>query len=727
LPDAVRRAGQAYAQGRLDEAEAISLAILDAVPDQFDALHLLGVLRGGQGRLAEAIDLLDRATARNTGSAQAWSNRAHVLYQQGRHQAAIASCERALAIAPDAADALNNRANALSGLGRYAEALADYDHALTINPRFAKAHNNRGLVLHCLDRPEEALASYERALTIDPGYAAALNNRAATLHRLRRDGAALASCDQALAINPRYSEAWNNRGLSLFALGRYETALASFAQALAIDPRSAEALNNQGATLYRLGRYVDSLASHEQALALNPDDPHAFAGAADCALTICDWARTAQFAAELPGRIARQAPIVAPFRFMGYSGDPALQRRGAELYVRQTDARQPASPQRRPRPDGGRIRLGYLSAQFMAHAGASLIAELIEVHDRTRFEVIGLSLCPDDGSELRRRLVAGFDAFHDLCTIDDQRAAQLMRELGIDIAIDLTGHSRDARLSILARRPAPVHVSWLGHAGTMGAPFIDYLIADPVVAPLAQQQHFVERIAQLPDCYLVTDSTRPAPAGGADRHAASLPADGFVFCCFNNSYKITAPVFDRWMRLLRAVDGSVIWLLRDNDAAERNLKWEAAARGIDPARLVFAPRVSPADHLARHRLADLFLDTLPFNAHVTASDALWAGLPLVTCRGEAFAGRVAASVLTAAGLPELITTNLDDYERLALQLARAPEMLSRIRRKLQASRQTCPLFDTARFRRHLETAYQTMWEIAHRGEPPRSFAVGAFD
>jgi protein O-GlcNAc transferase len=333
--------------------------------------------------------------------------------------------------------------------------------------------------------------------------------------------------------------------------GRYETALASFAQALAIDPHNAEALNNQGATLYRLGRYAAALTSHEQVLARDLDDPHAFAGAADCALTICDWARTARFAAELPGRIARQAPIVPPFRFMGYSGDPALQRRGAELYVRQTVAFQPALGNRCPHSAGGRIRLGYLSAQFMAHAGASLIAELIEIHDRTRFEVIGLSLCPDDGSELRRRLTASFDAFHDLCTVDDQRAAELMRELEIDVAIDLTGHSRDARLAILAQRPAPVQVSWLGHAGTMGAPFIDYLIADPVVVPLDQQTHFVERIAQLPDCYLVTDRTRTLPAGDVDRSAAGLPADGFVFCCFNNSYKITAPVFERWMRLAR--------------------------------------------------------------------------------------------------------------------------------------------------------------------------------
>jgi protein O-GlcNAc transferase len=383
-------------------------------------------------------------------------------------------------------------------------------------------------------------------------------------------------------------------------------------------------------------------------LARTPDDPHAYAGAADAALTNCDWKRTARYAAELPAHIARQTSIVAPFRLLAYSGDPTVQRAGAQLAVRRAVPVEPVPMHAGPRRDAGPIRVGYLSAQFMAHAGASLIAELIERHDRARFAVIGLSLCPDDGSELRRRLVASFDEFHDLVTLSDRRAAELIRALDIDIAVDLTGHSRDARLGIPAHRPAPLQVSWLGHAGSMGAGFIDYVITDPVVAPLSEEAHFSEKIAQLPDCYLVTDTTRVVPADPLDRRGTGLPDDAFVFCCFNNNYKITPPVFDRWMRLLGQVDGSVLWLLRDNDAAEQNLRREAAARGIDPARLIFAPRVSPAQHLARHRLADLFLDTLPFNAHVTASDALWAGLPLVTCRGETFASRVAAKRALAA-------------------------------------------------------------------------------
>jgi protein O-GlcNAc transferase len=723
LPEAIARAARAYVQGRFDEVEAISTAILKAVPDHFDALHLLGVLRGRQGRLAEALDLLDKATSRNNASAQAWSNRGHVLYLQGRYEDAIASCERALAIAPDTADALNNRGNALHALGRHVDALADYDRALAIKPGFAQALNNRGLALHQLNRLDEALASYDQALTIIPNYAGALNNRAATLHRLRRHDAALAACDRTLAIDPNHREAWSNRGLNLVELRRFDEALASFERALALDPGSAEALNSRGAVLDRLGRHEEAIASYEQVLARNPDNPHAFAGAADCALTICDWERTVRYAAELPGRIARQTSIMAPFRLLAYSADPALQRAGAELAVRQALPAEAQPMHRDTRRESGALRIGYLSAQFLAHAGASLIAELIERHDRARFAVIGLSLSPDDGSALRRRLAASFDEFHGLERLSDLRAAELIRDLDIDILVDLTGHSRDARLGIPAHRPAPLQVSWLGHAGTMGARFIDYVIGDPVVAPLSEAENFTEKIAQLPDCYLVTDTTRVIPSASLDRRAAGLPQSGFVFCCFNNNYKITAPVFERWMRLLGQVEGSVLWLLRDNAVAERNLRREAAARGTDPARLIFAKRVSPAEHLARHRLADLFLDTLPFNAHVTASDALWAGLPVLTCPGETFASRVAASSLRAAGLGELIVANLDEYEHLALSLAQSPDALSRLRQKLHDNRASCPLFDTQRFRRHLESAYQTMWEIARRGEPPRSFAV----
>ena len=456
LPEALARAAHAYAQGWLDEAERVSVGILKAVPKQPDALHLLGVIRGRQGRLAEALELLDQATSRELAPAQVWSNRGYVLYLQGRYEEAIGSCERALGLAPKAIDALNHRGNAQLALGRVGEALAGYEQALSIQADFAPAHNNRGLALHRLERPKEALASFEQALAIDPSYTSALNNQAATLHSLRRYPAALASSEAALAINPDDPDACNNYGLTLFELGRYEEALASFDRVLALRPRSMQALKGRGAVLYALQRYEEALAAYEGALATTPDDPQAFAGAVDCALTVCDWERTERFAAELPDCIAGAAPMAAPFRLLALTDDPGLQRRGAELHVvRTVGVPTPAGSTPSPHPTR-RIRVAYLSAQFMAHAGASLIAELLERHDRARFETIGLALCPDDASELRRRLRASFDVFLDLDAVSDREAADQICAREIDILVDLTGHSRGARLDILARRPAPI-------------------------------------------------------------------------------------------------------------------------------------------------------------------------------------------------------------------------------------------------------------------------------
>jgi len=352
-----------------------------------------------------------------------------------------------------------------------------------------------------------------------------------------------------------------------------------------------------------------------------------------------------------------------------------------------------------------------------------LTAELFERHDRSRFEVLGISFGPDDRSDIRARVARSFDRFCDVAAAGDREIVKLLDELGLDIIIDLSGHTEMSRPAVLAYRPAPIQASYIGFLGTMGADFIDYVIADEVVLPPDQQPFYTEAIVRLPDCFQVNDSTRAISPRFASRGEAGLPEHGFVFCCFNGNYKITAQVFDIWMRLLAAVDDSVLWLLRGNDAAVANLRREAAARGIDPARLVFADKAAPEDHLARHRLADLFLDTQPINAGATASDALWAGLPIVTRLGATFLGRVSASLLRAVGLPELVTGSAEDYEALALKLARERPLLDAIRQKLAHNRLSAPLFDTDRFRRHIESAYATMVEIRRRGEAPRSFSV----
>ncbi|HEX3483611.1 MAG TPA: hypothetical protein VHT51_01035, partial [Micropepsaceae bacterium] len=370
-----------------------------------------------------------------------------------------------------------------------------------------------------------------------------------------------------------------------------------------------------------------------------------------------------------------------------------------------------------------KIRIAYISTDFRAHAVAFLIVGCFEHHDKSRFETTAISLHPDDGSETRQRIVAAFDRFIDVQAMSDAAVAAKLRELEIDIAIDLNGYTGDARTGILGHRPAPVQVNYLGYPGTMGAPYMDYLIADPMVIPSQDRVHYSEKIVYLPHGYQANDRKRRIAERTPTRHEAGLPETGFVFACFNNTHKIGPEMFDIWMRLLRDVEGSVLWLFEDNAEAAHNVKRETVARGVSAERVIFAPRVMPPEHLARTRLADLFLDTLPYNAHTTASDALWMGLPIVTCPSTTFPSRVAASLLHAIGMPEMVTSSLAEYEALAGALARDPVRLAAIKAKLIRNRDTEPMFDTARFTRYLEAAYTGMWERHQAGLPPESFAI----
>jgi predicted O-linked N-acetylglucosamine transferase (SPINDLY family) len=725
LSQALDRAASAYKAGKLVEAEQICQQIISAKHDFFDALTLLAVVQSVQGKHDLALASYDLALILQPHYAETYSNRGNALKELKRLDEAVASYDRALAVRADYAEALFNRGATLQELKRLDEALASYDRALSVRPDYAEALFNRGVILHELKRLEEALASYDSALAVRPDYAKTLFNRGVTLQELRRLDEALASYDRALAVRPDYAEALNNRGVTLHELKRLDEALASYDRALIVQSDYVEALCNRGLTLQELTRFDEALASYDRALAAQASHAHAFNGAAACVIRLCDWDRRALIASEVNAHVSDKKSIVPPFLLLGYSGDPVLQLQCARNRI---ENQIPLLPQ--PFWTGERwwhdkLRVAYISADFHSHATAHLMAELFERHDRSRFEIIGVSFGVDDRSEMRKRLVAAFDQFHDVREKSDEEVAKLLHHLPVDIAIDLKGYTQDSRPAILAYRPAPVQASYLGFPGTMGAEFIDYIIADKTVAPFEHQPFYTEKIVHLPDCYQVNDTKRNIAERTPTRQEAGLPEKGFVFCCFNNNWKIKPDVFSVWMRLLHAVEDSVLWLLRDNESAERNLRKEAQARGIDPARLVFASRLPLEDHLARHRLADLFLDTLPCNAHTTASDALWAGLPVVTRLGEAFAGRVAASLLNAIGLPELVTHSIEDYEALALRLAKDPSLLEGYRNRLATNRLTHPLFDTDRSRRHIEAGYLQMWEIWQRGEQPRSFAVEA--
>jgi predicted O-linked N-acetylglucosamine transferase (SPINDLY family) len=670
-------------------------------------------------RLDEALVSYAKAIALKSDYAEAFNNRGNALHELKRFDEALASYDNAIALKRDLVEAYCNRGNALLQLKRLDEAVASYDKAITLKPDYAEAFYNRGNVLRDLRCPEEALASCDKAIALKPDYAEAFNNRGNALHELKRLDEARASYSQAIALKPDYAEAFNNRGNALHELKRFHEALANFDRATALKSDYAEAFNNRGNVLRDLKRLDEALASYDRALLLKPDLAQAFSGIADCVNKLCDWRRMKNIADDVIAHVSEKRSIISPFVLLGYNGDLALQLQCARNFVEQQD---PLPP--RPLWTGetwrhDKLRAAYLSADFHRHATAYLMAELFERHDRSRFEIIGVSFGVDDKSETRKRLVAAFDQFYDVRGKSDEEVAKLLHDLQVDIAIDLKGYTEDARPGILAFRPAPIQASYLGFPGTMGVEFIDYIIADKTVAPFEHQPFYMEKIVHLPDCYQVNDTKRKIAERTPTRQQAELPQQGFVFCCFNNNWKITPDVFGVWMRLLHAVEGSVLWLLGDNESTERNLRMEAQARGIDPVRIVFASRLPLDEHLARHRVADLFLDTLPYNAHTTASDALWAGLPVLTREGTAFAGRVAASLLHAIGLPELVTHSIEDYEALALRLARDPSLLQGYRNRLATNRLTHPLFDTERFRRHIEAAYLEMWEIWQRGEQPQ--------
>jgi predicted O-linked N-acetylglucosamine transferase (SPINDLY family) len=602
------------------------------------------------------------------------------------------------------------QAVALHQNGKLAEAASLSLKILDQDPSNADAVHLLGVIEFQRGNSLAAIELIDRAIKLTPNTALFFNNRGAVLRDLKRLDEALASYDRALAIKPDYTEAFNNRGNTLRALKRFDDALASYNRALAIKPDYAVALNNRGLALQELERFDEALASYDRALAITPDQSFLLGNRLNCRMRICNWRGLTDDFDELAKRVGAEEKASHPLPVLATPLSARLQRINSEINIRDRYPESSLLPRLEGYCKHERIRLGYFSSDFYNHATGILIAELIERHDRAQFEVFAFSFGPVRKDAMTTRLEKSFDRFIDVSSRPDIDIARLARSLEIDVAVDLNGFQQSSRTGIFALRAAPVQVNYLAYPGTMGARYFDYLIADSILIPDNQQQHYVEKIAYLPDTYQVNDSRRPIADKLFIRTECGLPEDAFVFCCFNNNYKITLEIFDIWMRLLKRVENSVLWLLEDNISAARNLSAEAQGRDIAPGRLVFAKRMEQSEHLARHRLADLFLDTLPYNAHATASDALWAGLPVLTCLGQTFPGRVAASLLNAIGLPELITHNLGEYEALALKLATNSQRLLSLRRKLALNRPTHPLFNTALFTKHIESAYVAMWK-----------------
>jgi predicted O-linked N-acetylglucosamine transferase (SPINDLY family) len=605
---------------------------------------------------------------------------------------------------------------------RHEAALESYGRALELNPQNVLAYANRATVLRDLDMLEEALADFDQALARAPGYANALYKKGEILAELRRFNEALAHLNEALRLEPDSAVFHASRGEIFLDTKNFDAALRDFDQAIRLEPQAARYHQGRAMVLQDMRRFPEAASAFDQALKLERGLPLLQGQALALRMAICDWRDFDKSLAELEASIARGVAASPPFSMLVTSVSRQLQRQCAASWLAR-EGQTVASVPHRPNISGRKIRIGYFSADFHNHATAYLMAELFERHDKTRFEVIAYSFGPNIQDVMRARLRAAFDAFVEVGHLSDGDIAALARHDGIDIAVDLKGFTGEGRHKIFAHRAAPLQVSYLGYPGTMAADYIDYLVADPVLIPPEHQKDYAEKIIYMPQSYQVNDATRRIADSIPDRAELGLPETGFVFCCFNNNYKITPAVFDIWMRLLRALPGSVFWLLADNAAAVANLRRAALARGVAADRLVFAERIDLAAHLARHAAADLCLDTLPYNAHTTASDALWAGLPLLTQLGQSFPGRVGASLLTALDLPELITESPAAYEARALELARDPARLAGIRRKLWVQRLISPLFDAGRFARHLEAGFQQIVQRHQAGLPPAHITI----
>jgi protein O-GlcNAc transferase len=677
-------------------------------------------------RYDDAFAAYERALQLDPQFAEAWFGRASVLFERKQFDDALAGFEKALVLKPDLAAAWLSKGNVLLALNRHDEAFTAFDEADFISPDLAETWLCRGNLFLALRQFSEALDAYDTARKLRPELAEPWSGRGAALNALTRREDALVAFDRALEIKPDLTEALLGRGNTLHALERYQEALITLDRALALEPDCVQGCYLRALVLSELQLYGQASIDYQKALTLQPELELVEGYRLFTKLNVCEWTDLQVDTVQLLTHLRSGRKVIPPFALLPLQSTAADQSQCAKRFVQDF----PSFPSIWVSEvySHDRIRIAYLSADFREHPVAYLTTGLFETHDKTRFETSGISLLPIPDRPMGRRLENAFENFFEVKERTDEEVAKLIREREIDILVDLMGHTKHARLGILSYRSAPIQVHYLGYSGPLSANFIDYVIADSTVIPEEHRSSYIEKIVWLPDSYMATDNRRAISPQTPTRRECGLPEDAFVFCSFNNPYKYTPEVFQIWMRILQAIPNSVLWLSTVHPNAMENLRRKAEQCGTDARRLIFAPKIPDnADHLARQRQGDLFLDSLPYNAHTTASDALWAGLPIVTCLGETFAGRVAASCLKAVGLPELITTSLEDYEALALKLAREPAFLAAIRAKLASNRESYPLFDTPRFTRHIEAAYTTMWERYQRRERPEAFAVSPID
>jgi predicted O-linked N-acetylglucosamine transferase (SPINDLY family) len=760
----LRDAISLHQSGALNQAEMLYRVILESQPDHPDALHLLGLVNHQRGSSDIAANLILQAIESNGQESLYYKNYALVVSALGKYEVAISSWQKFIAISPLDVDAHVRLGNCFKKIGRLELALDSYARAIRLNPDYADCHylmantqveignfegaverynfaielkpdfpaayNNRGNALRELGRIDEAISSFRRAIELQPEYCAAYGNLGVAFLDKRSLDDALVCFDKAIQIDPLGVDFYNNRATALYELDRIEAAIDDFRRAIEIEPGHLSAYRNLANALLQIGRLEEALVCFSAVIRINPQADFVVGIIRHIKMRICDWTNFESDREALELKILNSERAVMPWISIGLTESPRLQFLAAKLYSPERLSDElpfdgGALKQRLQAPpgSGSRVKIGYYSADFHDHATSHLIADTLEYHDKNLFEILLFSFGPILEDGMQTRLATTVDQFFDVRQKSDSEIAAFSRDLAVDVAVDLKGYTQHSRPGIFAARCAPIQVGFLGYPGTMGAKFIDYIFADRVLIPDGLASFYSEKVVRLPGSYQPNDSRRTISNRQFSRLEFGLPEGGFVFCCFNNNYKILPETFDLWMRIILKVEGSVLWLLGDNPSAIRNLYNEAESRGVSKSRIVFAERAPHDIHLARHRLADLYLDTFPCNAHTSASDSLWAGLPLITRVGETFASRVAASLLSVLGLQELIAETKDDYFSLAITFATDVSRLNAIRERLEANKRRSPLFNARLFARNLEAAYRAMNSMYLTGRSPSHFDV----
>lgn len=746
-----------FRQGNLQAVVPLFQKVLQIEPSNFDALHLLGVVAYQNQEFTSAANFIAQALVVDPLNANALNNLASALIELKRFDEAIEKLNLAVSIKSDYAEALFNIGNCFFKTDKFEMALEKYRNAIRLKPNYVSALNNMGSVLIELGQFENAIHCFEQAIKSDPSFSDAFFNYGNALRKLKCYSESIEKYLKALDINPTHVMAYCNLGASFADLGRINEAEKSYLKAVDIQPKYAEAHYNLANVLKKQMRYEEALKSYDAALSLNPHLVEAYTNQGSLfaelkyldlavdryskALSIkpdsdfvlgqmlhlkmkqCDWSNFTEFTAAYIEGLLEQKKIMPPFAALGLIDHPALHLLCSKIYNKTKCPKSETRFKFTSLEKSEKIRIGYFSADFHSHATTHLMAQLFELHDREKFEVFGFSFGPNIQDYMRLRVSAAFFKFFEVSAASDLTIASLARDCGIDIAVDLKGYTQDSRPGIFAEGAAPIQISYLGYPSTMGAEYIDYIIADSTVIPPEQQAYYSEKVIYLPECYQVNDSKRQISTKKFTKSELGLPNNGFVYCSFNNNYKITPDMFDCWMRILLAVDNSVLWLLEDNEFASHNLRAEAVLRGVNSERLIFANRLPANEHLARHSCANLFLDTYPYNAHTTASDSLWADLPVLTLAGEAFASRVAASLLSSLKLPELITYSIAEYEERAIELANDVLGLQKLKQQLKANKLGAPLFNTQFFTHKLEDAYSQVYHQFLDGKSPEHIYV----